>query len=516
MGSLHFAVMINTASLFVFVLFFILFKVYINRKKPKQWTKNTIPGPAAHPLFGNFVTMSKLDKVPYVAFDFLTQNFGPIVRLLLGPSTMVILGRYKEIKEAMNNELLDDRDSSPTADLIRFGKNVFEEISFFGRGIQPKNSKISSIEKWRELRRFTLKSLRDLGFGKSCSEEAIIDECKILVDNIKDNIQGIEDEINLDKNLNCAALNIIWNLVAGQRFLYNDQKMKERVKVVGEFMGLAKDVLGKPFGFIPFLRFFPPYRKKFIRLSEAFREFHQYIHEAIKEHRETIDEDNPRDLIDMFLIESQNDTSGIFTEKQLISICVDLFVAGSETTSKSLQYAIAVLIRYPEVQAKLHANLDSVKRDVITCKDKPDLAYVEAVLSEIWRFCNIAPFGPPRYAHQDVPVGDVVIPAGATIMYNTYTLHMDKDYWGDPEVFRPERFLDEQGKFKNNEMLNPFGIGRRKCLGESLARMENFLFFVNIFKNFKFSQVGDSPPSLEPDIGFTNGPYPFETKVTLR
>ena len=201
-------------------------------------------------------------------------------------------------------------------------------------------------------------------------------------------------------------------------------------------MGLAKDVLGKPFGFIPFLRFFPPYRKKFIRLSEAFREFHQYIHEAIKEHRETIDEDNPRDLIDMFLIESQNDTSGIFTEKQLISICVDLFVAGSETTSKSLQYAIAVLIRYPEVQAKLHANLDSVKRDVITCKDKPDLAYVEAVLSEIWRFCNIAPFGPPRYAHQDVPVGDVVIPAGATIMYNTYTLHMDKDYWGDPEVFR--------------------------------------------------------------------------------
>ena len=84
-----------------------------------------IPGPAAHPLFGNFVTMSKLDKVPYIAFDFLTQNFGPIVRLLLGPSTMVILGRYKEIKEAMNNELLDDRDSSPTADLIRNTSDVF-------------------------------------------------------------------------------------------------------------------------------------------------------------------------------------------------------------------------------------------------------------------------------------------------------------------------------------------------------------------------------------------------------
>ena len=84
------------------------------------------------------------------------------------------------------------------------------------------------------MRRFTLKSLRDLGFGKSCSEEAIIDECKVLVDNIKDNVRGIEEKVNLDKNLNCAGLNIIWNLVAGQRFLYDDQKMKERVKVVGK------------------------------------------------------------------------------------------------------------------------------------------------------------------------------------------------------------------------------------------------------------------------------------------
>ena len=67
--------------------------------------------------------MSKLDNVPYIAFDFLTKNFGPIVRLLLGPSTMIILGRYKEIKEAMNNEVLDDRDTSPTADLIRNKSN---------------------------------------------------------------------------------------------------------------------------------------------------------------------------------------------------------------------------------------------------------------------------------------------------------------------------------------------------------------------------------------------------------
>ena len=93
---------------------------------------------------------------------------------------------------------------------------------------------------------------------------------------------------------------------------------------------------------------------------------------------------------------------------------------------------------------------------------------------------------------------------------------MDEDHWGDPEVFRPERFLTDHGDFRSDEMNLPFGIGRRKCLGESLARMENFLFLSNIFQNFKFVQIGDSPPSLEPDVGFTNGPYPFTTKIVIR
>ena len=140
---------------------------------------------------------------------------------------------------------------------------------------------------------------------------------------------------------------------------------------------------------MPFLRFFPPFRKIFLKHSKASSDFNQYIRRAVREHRDTLDKDNPRDFMDMFLIEAQKDTRGIFTEDQLVNICIDLFVAGSETTSKSLHYAIAVLIRYPEVQAKLHECLDSVKRDVITTKDKPELAYAEAALSEVWRFCNI-------------------------------------------------------------------------------------------------------------------------------
>ena len=281
-------------------------------------------------------------------------------------------------------------------------------------------------------------------------------------------------------------------------------------------MLMGKDILGKPFGFLPFLRYIPPFKQKFEYLSTSMLNFKEFIKTAIEEHKATFDDDDHRDLIDMFLSKMKEDNNDIYTQTQLVHICLDLFNAGSESTSKSLQYAIALMMRHPDIEEKDHQELDKVDADYVTMRDRSTLPYVEATLNEIWRFCNVAPFGPPRVAHKETTVGSTTIPAGALVMYNTYSLHMDKAHWGDPEVFRPERFIDENDCFRQDDWNLPFGIGRRKCLGETLARTENFLFFANILKKFQFLQVGDSPPSLEPEVGFTNGPYPFTTKILVR
>ena len=76
--------------------------------------------------------------------------------------------------------------------------------------------------------------------------------------------------------------------------------------------------------------------------------------------------------------------------------------------------------------------------------------------------------------------------------------------------------MTAKGAFSPDEMTFPFGIGRRRCLGESLARMENFLFFANLLLNFRFGQGQNPPPSLETEAGFTNGPYPFLMEITPR
>ena len=81
---------------------------------------------------------------------------------------------------------------------------------------------------------------------------------------------------------------------------------------------------------------------------------------------------------------------------------------------------------------------------------------------------------------------------------------------------RPERFITAEGKYKADERNIPFGIGKRRCLGENLARMENFLFLANIIKHFKFETSDGSIPEVRPQAGITYGPQPFSMRVTVR
>jgi cytochrome P450 len=246
--------------------------------------------------------------------------------------------------------------------------------------------------------------------------------------------------------------------------------------------------------------------------------FKKFIFDTIDERKICAGNIEDKSYIDLYLEQKEKAPSGsIFTEDQLAHACMDLFVAGSETTSKSQEFLIALMMHYPDVQAKVHAELDSVAtgRRYIDMNDKDKLPYTEATLSEAWRHVAVAPFGPPRIGHKDVRIGKYLVPKGTFIMYNTHTMHMDPLIWRDPQVFRPERFL-VNGKFEPSDRLFPFGIGRRRCLGETLARMENFLFFTNLMLNYTFKPINGKPPSLEPEAGFTNGPFPYSCIINRR
>lgn len=111
---------------------------------------------------------------------------------------------------------------------------------------------------------------------------------------------------------------------------------------------------------------------------------------------------------------------------------------------------------------RVHREIDSVLANgrMPTLEDKQRMPYVEAVLHEVLRFCNIVPLGIFRATSQDASVNGYSIPKGTMVITNLYSVHFDEKYWSDPGVFSPQRFLDSNGNFVRREAFLPFSLGQ--------------------------------------------------------
>lgn len=151
-----------------------------------------------------------------------------------------------------------------------------------------------------------------------------------------------------------------------------------------------------------------------------------------------------------------------YLDEQLLAICLDFFQAGTETTSNTLSFGLMYMIHNKRVCDKVRSELDAVvgRKRLPNINDRNQLPYVEAVLCEIQRYANVAPLGIAHRAEETVKFLDHIIPKDAVMLVSLYSLNMDEEYWKDPKVFRPERFLNENGELiQHMEQFLPFGMG---------------------------------------------------------
>ena len=257
------------------------------------------------------------------------------------------------------------------------------------------------------------------------------------------------------------------------------------------------------------------------------RTLHQLVDlmlETIVQHQQTLDPSAPRDYTDVVLAEIQNTTdpsSSFYGQVGLDNLKValfDLFLAGSETTSTTLTWAALYMVRYPEVQARVQQELARVVGEDRSpaMEDRPRLPYTEAVIMEVQRHANIVPLGLRHRITRDMVVSGQLVPAGTMVMPLMAEI-LKGDYWGDGEVFRPERFLDEAGQLRKEERFIPFSTGKRACLGEALARAELFLFLSSLLQHFTLlPAVEGELPAEEWQFGVTSLPKPFKLKLKHR
>jgi cytochrome P450 len=176
---------------------------------------------------------------------------------------------------------------------------------------------------------------------------------------------------------------------------------------------------------------------------------------------------------------------------------------------------------HPEVQEKCQKELDQVlgPRNP-TIDDMSKLVYIMATLMEIQRFSKVAPGSLPHVTTQDTVVQGYKFKTGTTFMCNLTKFLDDPKVFPEPDKFIVDRFLDETGqKLRKYDQFAPFGIGKRICMGESLAKNEMFIFFVRVIQRLKVGVATPTYPKPDPNsytAGITRIPNAFYVTVNAR
>ncbi|XP_072916430.1 cytochrome P450 2K4-like isoform X1 [Hemitrygon akajei] len=481
---------LDAVTLMLLCALVVLFLAYFRNGAKTHVELNFPPGPTPLPIIGNLHLLD-LKKL-HLSLMELSEKYGPIFTIKLGMMRVVVLTGYETVKDALI--------SHPAQFAGRPHIPIFDDL-MQGFGVA-----LSNGESWRQMRRFTISTLRDFGMGKKTIEDKIIEEAHFLI-KVFESHKG--QEFNPTIQINAAVGNIICSIIFGHRFDYDDQTFIFLIKKVDENTQLVGSPMVQLYNALPILGFLPGSHKKMWKNQTLILRF---IKEFITKNYQTLDANDPRSLLDVFMLKQQQESGNpntYFHETNLVFTIIDLFGAGIETTSTTLRWAMLLMMKYPQIQEKVHDEINTMigSERFPRTEDRKKLPYTDAVIHEIQRFANIVPLNVMHSTTEDVNFKGYFLPKGTPVIPLLTSVLYDKTEWENPNNFNPSNFLDADGKFVKRDAFTPFSMGRRACAGETLAKMELFLFFTILIQRFRF-QVPPNVTNLEltSGVGFISCP----------
>ncbi|XP_004845527.1 cytochrome P450 2D6-like [Heterocephalus glaber] len=487
----------------VAVAVFLLLVDLMHRRQ--RWAARYPPGPMPVPGLGNLLQLDFQD-LPY-SFYKLRNRFGDVFSLQLAWTPVVVVSGPAAVREALvkHSEDTADRPPMPTHERLGFRPHT-QGIALAHYG-----------PAWREQRRFSVSTLRNFGLGKKSLEQWVTEEAACLCAAF-----AKQDGHAFSPNtlLNKAVCNVISSLVYGRRFEYDDPLLVRTLDLLEALLEEESGLVTQVLNVFPWLLYIPGLVEKIFSGHMALSVL---LGTLITEHRTTWDPAQPpRDLTDAFLAEiekAKGNPASSFNDENLCCVASDLFAAGTVTTSRTLSWALLLMVLHPDVQRRVHQEIDEVigqgRRPEMG--DQARLPFTNAVIHEVQRFRHIGPLGTPHMTIRDIEVQGFLIPKGTTLITNLSSVLNDEAIWEKPYCFHPGHFLDAQGNFMKHEGFIPFSAGHRACLGEPLARMELFLFFTSLLQHFSFSvPEGQAQPSDCGVFGILLTPRPYQLCAVSR
>ncbi|XP_060098716.1 cytochrome P450 2J2-like [Heteronotia binoei] len=484
--------MVETLAILITLLVFLLI-LYLLKQ---LWSHSSYPpGPLRLPFVGSVwklgITLLK------DSFIKLVKEYGNVYMLWLGPEPIVVLSGYEAVKEGLINqsELFADRPATPFIEAIAKERGII----------------FSNGHTWKQQRKFGLASMRKLGLGKKGMEHQIQEEAHQLVEMFTlAKGQPLDPAVAITN----SVTNVICAVAFGCRFSAEDKEFLKLVEAVDCITKFPSSGFHTLYAIVPWLmKYLPgPHRKALASVDII----HSFARKELEKHKESLAVHEPQDFIDFYLCQmkkSKNDPKSTFNKNNLTQCIFDLFIAGSETTALTLQWALLLMANHPDIQEKVHKEIEDVlgSSRPFSYQDWKKLPYTNAVIHEIMRSEYILLFGLPRQCTKDVKMFGFLIPKEAAIFPDLRSALFDPKQWEKPQEFNPNHFLDKDGKFVDREAFLPFGAGARVCLGEQLARIEIFIFFTTLLRAFTFQPPeGVKELGTEANIGVTCPPRPYK------
>ncbi|KAL7592725.1 hypothetical protein Lser_V15G34270 [Lactuca serriola] len=438
--------------LVTFFFLFILVKLFKRYSSGKVGSKFP-PGPWKLPFIGNMLSMIS-SELPHQVLRNLARKHGPLMHLQLGEIPYLVVSSPQIAKEILVKQ---DLSFASRPELL-VSKIVFYNSSDIG--FSPYGNH------WRQMRKICAMELltaKKVQSFSSIREE----EVGALMNSI---LSSAGSPVDLSKHF-FTFMNTVTSRAAFGR-IYKDQDLL--IECVQELAVLA--------GAFDIVDLFPSYKFLHVftsigsKLKTLHRNLDMTLNRILDDHKKKPEDTDgcktgteDEDFLDiLFRLKNSGELEFPFTTDHIKALVVDVFSAGTETSSTTMEWVMSELVRNPRVMKKAQNEVRAVlngKKEVHEA-DIQELKYLKLVIKETMRLHPSLPLLLPRECRERCEIDGYVIPLKTKVIVNAWALARDPEYWHDAECFLPERFEDNCYDFKGSNMeYLPFGAGRRICPG---------------------------------------------------
>lgn len=430
-----------------------------------------------------------MGNLPHISLANLATKHGPLMHLKLGQRSAIVVSSPQFAKEMMKTHDLTFANR-PQLSVAKIMFYDCQDIGFSPYGDYSK-----------QLRKICVMELLSTKNVTSFFP-MMVDETSLLVSSIRDTAGT---PINLSEKMYLSTSAIICRASIG-RTCKDQESVMILMKQVASFAGVFNVVDLCPS--LKILHFISGAKRKLLQMH---RKVDPVLERIIDEHEteQLATEHIQEDLVDVLLrLQKSRDFQIPITRNNIKAIILDMFVAGTATSSTVLEWAMSELMKNPNMMKKAQTEVREALngKTTIDQSDLKKLKYLKMVIKETLRFHPPGPLSIPRESREECEINGYTIPNKTIGIVNLWALGRDSEYWTEPEIFEPERFnespLDVNG---NHFQFTPFGAGRRICPGINFSMASMELCLAQLLCHFDWKLVdGVSPQELDMTVNFGN------------